>query len=140
MRRPLFLRIVNVVQSDPYFQQCSNAFGRRGFTPLQKCTITIRQLANGGATDQYDEYMRIAESILLECLRKFCRIIVQLFGAEYLRRPTYTDYQRLLALHEKKHEFPGMLRSLDFMYWAWQGAYTRGDQGEPTNILKAVAS
>ncbi|XP_057803233.1 uncharacterized protein LOC131018532 [Salvia miltiorrhiza] len=123
MCRALFLRIVNAVASDPYFQQRTDALGRPGFTSLQKCTVAICMLANGGAADQYDEYLRIAESTSLECLRRFCRAIIQLFG------------------------FPGMLGSLDCMHWpwkncptAWQGAYTRGDQGEPTIILEAVAS
>ncbi|XP_057775146.1 uncharacterized protein LOC130994127 [Salvia miltiorrhiza] len=50
-------------------------------------------------------------------------------------------------MHEAKHGFPGMIGSLDCMHWAWkncptawQGAYTRGDQGDPTIILEAVAS
>ncbi|XP_057811755.1 uncharacterized protein LOC131025991 [Salvia miltiorrhiza] len=49
-------------------------------------------------------------------------------------------------MHEAKHSFPGMLESLDCMHspWkncptAWQGAYTRGDQGKRTIILEAVA-
>ncbi|XP_057784880.1 uncharacterized protein LOC131002396 [Salvia miltiorrhiza] len=134
MRRALFLCIVNVVASDPYFQQRTDALGRPGFTPLQKCTVVIRMLANGGAADQYDEYLRIAESTSLECLRRFCRAIIHLFSAEYLRRPTSADCQQLLAMHEAKHGFPGMLGSLDCMHWpwkncqtAWQDAYTRGD-------------
>ncbi|XP_057795306.1 uncharacterized protein LOC131011552 [Salvia miltiorrhiza] len=86
MRRALFLRIVNAVASDPYFQQRTDATGRPGFTPLQKCTVAVRMLANGGAADQYDEYLRIAESTSLECLRRFSHAIIQLFGAEYLRR------------------------------------------------------
>ncbi|XP_057800132.1 uncharacterized protein LOC131015729 [Salvia miltiorrhiza] len=101
------------LRSDPYFQQRPDALGRPSFTPLQKCIVAIRQLANGGATDQYDEYLRIAESTSLEFLTKFCRAIVQLLSAKYLRRPTSIDYQRLLALHEEKHGFPEMLWSLD---------------------------
>ncbi|CAH1444230.1 unnamed protein product [Lactuca virosa] len=45
------------------------------------------------------------------------------------------------------HDFPGMLRSLDCLHWAWacspnphKGQYTRGDHGYPTVILEAVAS
>ncbi|XP_057775399.1 uncharacterized protein LOC130994371 [Salvia miltiorrhiza] len=52
-RRALFLRIVNVVQSDSYFQQRTDALGRPGFTLLQKCTVAVRMLANCGAADQY---------------------------------------------------------------------------------------
>ncbi|XP_057779690.1 uncharacterized protein LOC130998275 [Salvia miltiorrhiza] len=120
MCRPLFLRIVDKVQSDPYFQQQEDATGRPGFTPLQKCTIAIRMLANGGAADQYDEYLRIAESTSLDCMRRFCAVVIQRFGTEYLRRPTPADYQRLMAMHEAKHGFPGMLGSLDCMHWAWK--------------------
>ncbi|XP_057789597.1 uncharacterized protein LOC131006454 [Salvia miltiorrhiza] len=105
----IILRIVNAVQSDPYFQQRANALGRSGFTPLHKCTVAIRMLANGGAADQYDEYLRVAKSTLLECMCRFCRVINQLFGVEYLRRPTPADCQRLVAMHEEKHGFPGML-------------------------------
>ncbi|XP_057793245.1 uncharacterized protein LOC131009855 [Salvia miltiorrhiza] len=92
MRRALFLRIVNAVASDPYFQQRTDALGRPGFMPLQKCTIL---------SSHYSP------------LR--CRILEE------------ADYQRLLAMHENCPT-------------AWQDAYTRGDQGEPTIILEAVAS
>ncbi|XP_057808831.1 uncharacterized protein LOC131023302 [Salvia miltiorrhiza] len=44
MRRALFLRIVNAVASDPYFQQRTDALGRPGFTPLQKCTVAIHSV------------------------------------------------------------------------------------------------
>ncbi|XP_057811566.1 uncharacterized protein LOC131025795 [Salvia miltiorrhiza] len=120
VRRPMLLRIVNTVLSDPYFQQRSDALGGSGFTLLQKCIIVIRQLANGGAANQYDEYMRIEETTSSECLSKFFRVIVQLFGPKYLRRPTFTNCQRLLALHKEKHRFLGMLESLYCMHWSWK--------------------
>ncbi|CAN1285108.1 hypothetical protein LINPERPRIM_LOCUS18879 [Linum perenne] len=57
------------------------------------------------------------------------------------------DVQRLLQLHSEVHGFPGMLGSIDCMHWpwkncpvAWKGQFTRGDQGVPTIMLKAVAS
>ncbi|XP_057771099.1 uncharacterized protein LOC130990889 [Salvia miltiorrhiza] len=124
MRRALFLRIVNAFASDPYFQQRTDALGRPGFTPLQKCTVVVRMLANGGAANQYDKYLRIAESTSLDCLRRFSRAIIQLFGAEYLRRPTSADCQRLLAMHEAKHGFLEMLGSLDCKHWPWKNCPT----------------
>ncbi|XP_057808752.1 uncharacterized protein LOC131023228 [Salvia miltiorrhiza] len=133
MRRALFLRIVNAVASDPYFQQRTDGLGRPGFTPLQKCTVVVRMLANGGAADQYNEYLQIAESTSLECLRRFCRAIIHLFGAEYLRRPTSTDCQRLLAMHEAKHGFPGMLGSLDCMHWPWKNCPTAIRENRPSS-------
>ncbi|XP_057771126.1 protein ALP1-like [Salvia miltiorrhiza] len=147
MSRELFLRIVNALEVDPYFQQRPDAIGRLSFSPIQKCTAAVRQLAYRTAADCCDEYLRIGETTALECLKKFCKAIVRIFGGTYLRRPTTADVQRITATHEARHGFPGMLGSLDCMHWgwkncpvAWHGAYTRGDQGEPTIILEAVVS
>ncbi|XP_023644418.1 uncharacterized protein LOC111832345, partial [Capsella rubella] len=71
--------------------------------------------------------------------------IINLFGDEYLRRPTAEDLQRLLDIGEIRG-FPGMIGSIDCMHWewkncptAWKGQYTRGS-GKPTIVLEAVAS
>ncbi|XP_057773379.1 uncharacterized protein LOC131021087 [Salvia miltiorrhiza] len=148
MQKELFLRIVDAVQGeDIYFHMTTDALGRDSLSPLQKCTSAIRQLATGVSADVFDEYLKVADSTGRLCLKKFCKAVIRAFGAHYLRRPTATDVQRLLRMHEARHGFPGMLGSLDCMHWAWKncpkawhGAYTRGDQGEPTLILEAVAS
>uniref|UniRef100_A0A0D3BVT9 DDE Tnp4 domain-containing protein n=1 Tax=Brassica oleracea var. oleracea TaxID=109376 RepID=A0A0D3BVT9_BRAOL len=71
--------------------------------------------------------------------------IINIFGDEYLRRPTPEDIQRLLDIGEIRR-FSGMLGSIDCMHWewkncptAWKGQYTRGS-GKPTIVLEAVAS
>ncbi|XP_057791113.1 uncharacterized protein LOC131008238 [Salvia miltiorrhiza] len=103
-------------------------------------------LENGGAADQYDEYLRIAKSTSLDCMRRFCAVVIQRFGTEYLRRPTPADCQRLMAMHEAKHGFPGMLGSLDCMHWAWKncpvawhGAYTRDEKSKRFKMMQEVA-
>ena len=70
-----------------------------------------------------------------------------MYGPAYLRRPTGTDLQRIYAVHEEVHGFPGMRGSIDCMHWkweqcptAWRGTHTRGDIGKPSLILQAVAS
>ena len=144
--KPLFLRIVDRLTTEvPYFQQRRNAHGRYGLSPLQKCTAAIRMLAYGQSGDTYDEYLRLGESTALLCLEHCTNGIVQLFGDEYLRRPTPEDLQRLLDIGEKRG-FPGMIGSIDCMHWqwkncptAWRGQYTRGS-GKPTIVLEAVAS
>ncbi|XBJ09315.1 hypothetical protein VPH35_014411 [Triticum aestivum] len=80
--------------------------------------------------------------ILVHCMQG----IKEVFGAEYLQRPTPADIQRLLQMGEV-HGFPGMLGSLDCMHWewkncpvAWKGQFTRGDYGVSTVMLEAVAS
>ncbi|XP_015967032.1 uncharacterized protein LOC107490739 [Arachis duranensis] len=51
MRRDVFLRIVDALSNVyPYFQQGVDATGRRGLSPLQKCTAAIRMLAYGVAS------------------------------------------------------------------------------------------
>ncbi|XP_009144908.2 putative nuclease HARBI1 [Brassica rapa] len=145
MNKPLFLRIVESLSSEvPYFQQ-RNGHGRYGLSALQKCTAAIRMLAYGQSGDTYDEYLRLGESTARLCLENFTDGIMELFGEEYLRRPTPDDLQRLLDIGEVRG-FPGMIGSIDCMHWewkncptAWRGQYTRGS-GKPTIVLEAVAS
>ncbi|XP_074271392.1 uncharacterized protein LOC141595329 [Silene latifolia] len=106
----------------------------------------MRILAYGIAGDVVDECVRLAGTTTLKSLKKFIRGIIEIFGDEYLRRPTPDDIQRILPVNEARG-FPGMIGSIDCMHWpwdkcqvAWQGQYTRGDQGVPTIILEAVAS
>ncbi|CAN1302976.1 Protein ALP1-like [Linum perenne] len=148
MKKELFLRIVESLSNySEYFRPRVDAANKRGLSPLQKCTAAIRQLAYGTPADHYDEYLRIGESTAIECLKQFCRCIIEVFGSEYLRKPNSNDVQRLLQLHSEVHGFPGMLGSIDCMHWpwkncpvAWKGQFTRGDQGVPTIMLEAVAS
>ncbi|XP_071735992.1 uncharacterized protein [Rutidosis leptorrhynchoides] len=51
------------------------------------------------------------------------RMSPQLFEriiAEYLRKPTARDIQRIYERHETKHGFRGMLGSIDCMLWEWK--------------------
>ena len=89
--------------------------------------------------------MRIEESTAVESLKKFVKVVVNIFSEEYLRSPNSNDIARLLAVNEKRG-FQGMLGSIDCMHWkwkncptAWKGQYT-GHSHEPTLILEAVAS
>ncbi|XP_021995599.2 uncharacterized protein LOC110892757 [Helianthus annuus] len=73
--------------------------------------------------------------------------IIDLYGARYLRTPTWDDLQKICEVHSAEHGLLGMIGSLDCMHWhwdncptAWRGQHTRGDQKGPTVILQAVAS
>ncbi|XP_024013606.1 uncharacterized protein LOC112087825 [Eutrema salsugineum] len=146
MNKQLFLRIVEKLSNEVrYFRQKKDALGRPGLSPLQKCTAVIRLLAYGTAADTVDEYLRLGEKTDRACLEHFVEGIVDLFGDEYLRRPTPEDLQRLLHFGEQRG-FPGMIGSIDCMHWewkncptAWKGQYT-GGSGKPTIVLEAVAS
>jgi hypothetical protein len=146
MQRSLFLRIVDAVQEhDNYFVQKMDGIGKLGLSTLQKVVAAFRMLAYGTSADSTDEYVRIGESTVIECLKRFCRAIVEVYGDEYLRSPNADDVVRLLQKGEERG-FPGMLGSLDCMHWkwkncptAWAGQYS-GRHGGPTIILEAVAS
>ncbi|XP_056843104.1 uncharacterized protein LOC108832436 [Raphanus sativus] len=146
MNKELFMSIVyGLSQNVPFFQHKPDATGRLGLSPLQKCTAAIRMLAYGSAADAVDEYLRLGESTTLSCLHHFTDGIIQLFGDQYLRRPTPEDLQRLLDIGEKRG-FPGMIGSIDCMHWrwkncptGWKGQYARGSS-KPTIVLEAVAS
>ncbi|KAL1567330.1 hypothetical protein AAHA92_02820 [Salvia divinorum] len=117
MRRDLFLRIVHTLEAhDTYFQYRTDGIGRPELTSLQKCTTVIRQLAYGGTADMFDKYLHVGETTGRECLKKFCAGVVEAFSDTYLRKPNAADCQSLLNLHERTHEFPGMLGSIDCMH------------------------
>uniref|UniRef100_A0A0D3AAC5 DDE Tnp4 domain-containing protein n=1 Tax=Brassica oleracea var. oleracea TaxID=109376 RepID=A0A0D3AAC5_BRAOL len=119
MNMPLFMRIVLRLSNEvDFFRQRKDALGRASLSPLQKCTAAIRLSAYG---------------------------IINLFGEEYLRRPTPTDLQSLLYIGEQRG-FLGMIGSIDCMHWegkncptAWKGQYSRGLE-KPRIVLEAVAS
>ncbi|KAL6580257.1 hypothetical protein OROMI_008281 [Orobanche minor] len=120
MRRSLFLRIQEAVTvHDNYFTQRNDAVGVRGLSSLQKMTAALRMLAYGTPADAIDDYVRIGESTAIESLKKFVKAIVEIFGEEYLRRPTNEDVAKLL-MDNKRRGFPGMLGSIDCMHWKWK--------------------
>nr|GEY74941.1 hypothetical protein [Tanacetum cinerariifolium] len=119
MARPLFNQIVTAVTNhDSYFYNNFDCSGREGVSALIKCTSAIRQLAYGVNAALKDIY-----------------------GPEYLRKPTVTDIEKLYRHHEEKHGFPEMLGSLDCMDWEWfgcpyafKGKYVRRDHGYDANV------
>ncbi|XP_057755526.1 uncharacterized protein LOC130974685 [Arachis stenosperma] len=147
MRRHVFLRIVDALSNVyPYFQQRVDATGRRGLSPLQKCTAAIRMLAYGVAADAVDDYVCIGESTTIECLEKFVEGVISGFEDEYLRKSNPNDIQCLLQMVEGRG-FPDMLGSIDCMHWqwkncpkAWKGMYMSGYRGVATIVLEVVAS
>ncbi|XP_074336574.1 uncharacterized protein LOC141673730 [Apium graveolens] len=117
MGRHVFLRIVDALSNvDPYFQQRVDAAGRKDLSPLQKCIAAVRMLAYGVSADAVDDYVRIGESIAVECLKKFVSDVIMLFKGEYLRKPNSNDVQRLLQMGGARG-FPGMMGSIDCMHW-----------------------
>ncbi|CAI9265048.1 unnamed protein product [Lactuca saligna] len=93
--------------------------GKKGFSPIQKCTASIRQLAYDMGADKWDEYFKMSERTVRDSVYKFCKAICLVYVQRYLRKPTINDIHQLYMVHEGKHGFPGMLGSIDCMHWSW---------------------
>ncbi|XP_062103035.1 uncharacterized protein LOC133814033 [Humulus lupulus] len=103
MGRALFFHIYDVVQRhDNYFVQRRDGLCKLGLSDLQKVTAVFRMLAYGVPADATDEYIKIGESTALESLKRFCRAVVEVFGARYLRSPNADDVARLLHIGESR--------------------------------------
>ncbi|KAL8476227.1 hypothetical protein ACS0TY_028765 [Phlomoides rotata] len=59
-----------------------NAAGQLGLSTLQKVTTDVRILAYDVPADATDEYIKIGESTTIDCLKRFCRSIVEIFGEQ----------------------------------------------------------
>ena len=123
-----------------------DGLGRRGLSPLTKCTAAMRILAYSISADCVDEYLKIGESTAMECIKNFFAGVIQVFGQEYLRKPTQADVDRLLQVAEAR-DSPGMLGSIDYMHWEWKNCSTgwkrvfaKGVYKVPKLILEIVAS
>ncbi|ESQ38757.1 hypothetical protein EUTSA_v10029366mg, partial [Eutrema salsugineum] len=81
MSQWLLILIVDAVKKyDNYFNQRCIATSRMFLSTLQKVTSAIQILANGMPADATDEYIKIGESTTIECLKRFCHAIVELFS------------------------------------------------------------
>ncbi|XP_022014876.1 uncharacterized protein LOC110914389 [Helianthus annuus] len=121
MSRRLFLKISNDLAGEfHFFTQRESASHKVGFSRIQKCTIAIRQLAYGTASDAWDEYLRMSSRMCRDSLENFCEGVIFLYGRRYLRMPTAADVPLLYEAHQRIHGFPGTLGSLDCTYWDWR--------------------
>ncbi|GJW14046.1 ALP1-like protein [Tanacetum coccineum] len=76
-----------------------------------KCISAIRQMAYGAVPDSLDGYLQMGATTARDSLRIFCKVIMNLYGEELLRKPTYTDMEKLYAHH--KHGFPDLFILLE---------------------------
>ena len=63
-----------------YFQTRFNAADRMGLSPLKKCIAAIHALAYELLVDSVDDYARIGETTIVECLERFVRGVNEIFG------------------------------------------------------------
>ncbi|GJV11461.1 hypothetical protein Tco_1353002 [Tanacetum coccineum] len=104
MSRTLFTSIVEEVTIHcAYFYEKEDCTGTLGLSPLLKCASAILQLAYDIILDALDEYLQMGTTTSRLYLEHFCRYVMEIFGPEYLRKPTITDIEKLYVFHEEKH-------------------------------------
>ncbi|KAH9108181.1 hypothetical protein AeMF1_016608, partial [Aphanomyces euteiches] len=144
MSRSLFNRVMEgVILQDEFFTQRSDAAGRIGLSPLQKCVAALRMLCYGLAANAVDEYIKIGESTAMESFKRFNAAIIDHFGLHYEREPTALDVQKCLSANSQRG-FPGMFGSLDCTHLNWdkcpvalQGQY-QDRSGKRSIVMEAV--
>ncbi|GJX69291.1 ALP1-like protein [Tanacetum coccineum] len=120
MSRRLFTKIVReVTDASHFFKERYDCTGHRSISALMKCTSAVRQLTYGCVPDSLDEYLQMYATTARDSLRIFCKVIMNLYGEEFLRKPTYTDMKKLYVYHDEKHGFPGMLGIINCTHWPW---------------------
>jgi hypothetical protein len=145
MWHSLFVKIVETcVAQTRHFKRRKNATGLLGFSGYQKISAAMRVLAHGILADYADMYLRIREDTTTESVRRFCKVMIRVFGPTYLQAPNEQYISRLLGENAARG-WPGMLGSVDCMHWRWKNCPKAwheqycGKSHDPTIILEAVA-
>jgi hypothetical protein len=96
MSQKLFLKIVENLREINYFKLKRDSIGLPGFSTIEKYTVALRMLPYGMPGDTHDDYLRMVESTSNDCMCRFCRTIVAIFGNNYLHTPNAEDTFRIL--------------------------------------------
>lgn len=145
MPRSVFDKINNGINGRGSFKQSYNCTGKAGIHPLCRLTAVLRMIAYGDAADRQDEYMHLSETSTIDSMKEFSRLMVEVFGEQYLcRNPTPQERYRILELN-KKRLFPGMFASWDCKHFRWKNCpvvYAGQHDGHAdgiTIIMEAIA-
>nr|GEV63983.1 retrovirus-related Pol polyprotein from transposon TNT 1-94 [Tanacetum cinerariifolium] len=135
MSRRLLTKIVQeVTDASPFFHERYDCTGQRSISALMKCTFAIRQMAYRAVPYSLDEYLQMGATTARDSLRIFCKVIMNLYGEDFLRNQTYTDIEKLYAYHNEKHGFSGMLGSIDCTNWSWSSIFNDLKSGRAPNV------
>lgn len=85
-----------------------------GLISLQTIMKALRVLAYVVSEDVVNEYLRLGNCTTIESLRRFVKVIDEMFRGEYLRRPTSNNIARLKTIEECS--FLGMFGNIDCMH------------------------
>ncbi|XP_010233078.1 uncharacterized protein LOC104583072 [Brachypodium distachyon] len=115
MSPKLSLKIAEYLKEyDDYFKLKRDAVGTLGFSTTQKYMVSLRLLAYGIHADTQDDYLRMAESMAIDCMYSYRNEVMAVFRDIYLRTPTPKDTIRILA-HNAERGFPGSYNDINVL-------------------------
>lgn len=100
-----------------FFPEQRDGLGKLGICSDAKVMIAIQQLVYGETGHSLCQYYQMGRESADLCLLYFCEAIRGSYEENYIRPPKSEEAERIAAIHEKKHGFPGMLGSIDCMHW-----------------------
>lgn len=84
----------------------------------------------------------MSRSSAAESFHAFTKVIIDVYVAEYLRRPTEADLRHILAINSSRG-FPGCLGFWDCQHWTWKNCpialagHFKGKEKKSTIVLEA---
>jgi len=86
MRHTLFLPFFeNVYAHDSYFLQKWDALGNIGLNSIQKCIVALHILFYGITLGVVDEYCQMGESMAMEAIKCFVKVVKETFETKNLK-------------------------------------------------------
>jgi hypothetical protein len=76
--------VENCVAKMRYFKRRRNVAGLLGFSGIKKISAAMRVIAYVILAEYADEYLRIGEDTTIESVRRFCKVMIRVFGPTYL--------------------------------------------------------
>jgi hypothetical protein len=91
------IRSVVLEQDSGFFEQRPDKTVRMGdFHGSKKCRCALHAVLRA-ATDQLVEVLRMSESLIMECLSRYCDGIVETLGGIYVQEPTAEELAEIEA-------------------------------------------
>jgi Plant transposon protein len=81
-------------------------------------SAALRMMCYGEAADQLVEVFGMSESLIMECLPRYCDGIIESLGGMYTRETKAEEFTTTEA-HFAELGFPGCIGSVDCASWEW---------------------
>lgn len=147
MPRSVFDKIRSKLMGTEPFVHFTDPTGKIGIFPLVKLVACLRYIAYGDAFDRDDENLAIGETTLRNIAKAFCKLMIKVFGGEFLNRAPTSEERRAISRVNKGRGFPGCLSSWDCKHFVWSNCPVRlhgqhqghAEGGKKTLVLEAIA-